>query len=280
MLLPVHLRTWLRDRTPPGLRRLSRELKASLRERRNRRVPAREVFAEVYAGRMWGAGGEDFYSGPGSDAEAAQPYADFVANFIAQNDIRNVVDLGCGDFRVSRRIVGDGVNYIGVDVVPSLIEDNSRKFGNRQIQFQCLDIAADDLPDGELCLVREVFQHLSNAQISAALAKLGKYRYVLFTDVQPEVPGRYKINKDKVHGASSRIVHNSFLRLDKPPFNVRNIELAFETSPPAFASVPPYDTGFGLRTFLIKPARPVRPAGPLPASYPSSPPAPAPSTSH
>jgi SAM-dependent methyltransferase len=253
MLRPLDLRTWLRDRTPPAVRRFSRRLKDRIGTRRNRRLTAREVFTEVYAGHMWGAGSDGFYSGPGSDPEAAQPYADFVINFIAQHQIRTVVDLGCGDFRVGRMIARDGVSYTGVDVVQPLIDENNRRYGNSQIRFHCLDIAADDLPDGELCLIREVFQHLSNAQIAATLAKLGKYGYVLFTDVQPDIDGHYKINKDKVHGASSRIVHNSFLRLDAPPFNVRDVELVFEASPPAFASVPPYDSGFRLRTFLFKP---------------------------
>nr|WP_294526044.1 class I SAM-dependent methyltransferase [uncultured Rhodopila sp.] len=234
------------------MRLFSREIRATLGNRRNRRLPAREVFTRVYAEQMWGSGPGGFYSGPGSDREAAQPYADFVLDFITRNGIRSVVDLGCGDFRVGRMIARDSITYIGVDVVEPLIEDNIRQYGSDTIHFACLDISADRLPDGDLCLVREVFQHVSNAEISATLAKLRQYRYVLFTDVQPDMADGYKINKDKVHGASSRILHKSFLRLDAPPFNVKNIEMVFETSPPGFRSIPPYDYGFKLRTFLIK----------------------------
>ena len=124
------------------------------------------------------------------------------------------------------------------------------------MDFQCIDIVTDTLPDGELCLIREVFQHISNAQISAVLAKLTKYKYVLFTDMQPEDTGGYKINRDKVQGASSRLVHRSCLRLDRSPFSVRNIRLVFETTPPHFASYAPFGSSFKLRTFLMQPALP------------------------
>ena len=217
-------------------------------------MTAGEVFTRVYAEKLWGAGEDDFYSGPGSNAEAARPYADFVTGFIVRHNIQSVVDLGCGDFRVGQMIASCGANYTGVDVVQPLIDDNNRRFGSKSIRFKCLDIATDALPAGDLCLIREVFQHISNAQIAAVLAKLGCYKYILFTDVQPEDTGDYKINKDKVHGDSSRLVHKSSLRLDAPPFNVRNVRMVFETDPPYFESYAPYGSSFKLRTFLWTPA--------------------------
>jgi len=248
------LRERLKDLAPPVARRLSRRLKAVIGDWRNRRLTPRQVFTQVYADKMWGGGQEDFYSGPGSNTEAAQPYADFVIDFIARNNVRSVLDLGCGDFRVGRIIASCGVTYTGVDVVEPLIAENTRRFGNEAIRFRCLDIAADDLPDGDLCLIREVFQHVSNAQIGAVLAKLRKYNHVLLTDVQPEDLAGYAINRDKVHGASSRLVHKSCLRLDQPPFNVAGVELIFETAPPYFASYAPFGSSFKLRTFLWQPA--------------------------
>ena len=243
----------LKDLAPPAVRWLSRRIKATFRNWRNRRLTAREVFTRVYAENMWGIGNEGFYSGPGSNAEAAKPYADFVAGFIADHKIRSIVDLGCGDFRVGRMVASGGVSYTGVDVVQPLIDENNRRFGGETVRFQCVDIATDDLPDGELCLIREVFQHVSNAQISATLAKLGKYNYVLFTDVQPKNIDGYRINSDKVHGDSSRLVHKSCLHLDRPPFNVKDVRLVFEIAPPYFASYAPFGSKFQLRTFLWKP---------------------------
>jgi SAM-dependent methyltransferase len=241
----------LKNLTPPAARRLSRRVKAILGNWQNRGLSAQDVFTKVYAQKMWGDGPEAFYSGPGSNGEAAAPYADFVTGFITEHSIRSVVDLGCGDFRVGRMIASSGVSVTGVDVVQPLIDDNVRRFGNRTVNFACLDIAKDPLPDGELCLIREVFQHISNAQIAAVLAKLHKYRFVLFTDVQPEDPSGYGINRDKVHGASSRLVHKSCLKLDEPPFSVKSVRLVFEATPPYFASYAPFGSNFKLRTFLL-----------------------------
>jgi SAM-dependent methyltransferase len=248
------LADWLKDRAPPAARRFSRRIKAVFRGWRNRRMTAQEVFTQIYATKMWGAGTEEFYSGPGSNAKVAKPYADFVINFIAEHNIRTIVDLGCGDFRVGRMIASCGVAYTGVDVVQPLIEENNRRFGNQSIRFQCLDIATDHLPDGQLCLIREVFQHVSNAQISAALAKMTKYNYVLFTDVQPDDPAGYRVNKDKTHGDSSRAIHHSYLRLDSPPFNVKSVQMVFESAPLYLGSSAPKGGSFRLRTFLWKPA--------------------------
>lgn len=239
----------LKDSTPPFARRLSRKVKAALRNRRNNQLSPQEVFTRVYAEKMWGTGDGPFFSGPGSNVENAQPYAEFVRSWIARNNIRSVVDLGCGDFRVGGLIAGCGVSYTGVDVVPALIADNTQRFASETVGFRCLDITADDLPVADLCLIREVFQHISNRQIVAVLAKLGGYRYILFTDVQPDDASAYRVNADKVQGDSSRLVDGSCLHLEAPPFNVEGMQTVLEIEPPNFAGYAPYSS-FKLRTFL------------------------------
>jgi hypothetical protein len=216
----------LKDMLPQSLRRLSRRLKADIEVSRNRHLSAQDVFTKVYTDGMWGGDPGTFFSGPGSNEEAARPYAEFVIRFMAE---RNV----------------------GVDVVESLIAENTRRFASPTVRFQCADITSDPLPDGEVCLVREVFQHLSNAQVSATLARLSKYKYVLITEVHPEDFRHYRINRDKPHGATSRMAHFSVLCLDKPPFNVTDAQLVFEIDPPYFASYSVYGRSFKLRTFLL-----------------------------
>jgi SAM-dependent methyltransferase len=241
----------IKDLAPLSLRRLSRRLKAEIKAAGNRRLSAREAFTEVYTKGMWGGEPGTFFSGPGSNEAAANPYADFVIRFMTERNIGSVVDLGCGDFRVGRLIVASGVSYTGVDVVEPLIAENRQRYGGPSVRFQCADITSDALPDGELCLIREVFQHLSNAQVSAVLARLMKYTYVLITEVQPEEMKHYQINRDKPHGATSRIGHFSVLRLDQPPFNVDNVQTVFEIDPSYLASYKVYGGSFKLRTFLI-----------------------------
>jgi SAM-dependent methyltransferase len=169
----------------------------------------------------------------------------------AERNVKSVVDLGCGDFRVGRLIAATGVAYTGVDVVEPLIAENTRRDASPTVRFQCADITSDALPDGELCLIREVLQHLSNAQISAILPRLSKYKYVLITEVHPEDFRHYQINRDKPHGESSRLAHFSVLCLDQPPFNVADARLVFEIEPPYFESYAVFGRSFKLKTFLI-----------------------------
>lgn len=251
------LKDWLKRLAPPAVRRLSRRVKAEVRNWQNRGRSAQEVFTRVYAEKLWGNGDAPFYSGPGSNAEAAAPYAEFITDFMMKNNIRNVVDLGCGDFRVGQMIATSGIAYTGVDVVRPLIDENNRRYGTNLVRFECTDIVTDELPPGDLCLIREVFQHVSNAQILAVLAKLRIYDHVLFTDVQPTDLTGYKMNRDKVHGDSSRLVHRAHLSLENAPFNVKGMRLVFETEPPYFKTYAPFGASFRLRTFLWspKPAR-------------------------
>jgi SAM-dependent methyltransferase len=209
------------------------------------------VFTKVYTEGMWGGDPGTFFSGPGSNEEAAKPYAEFVIRFMTERNVNSVVDLGCGDFRVGRLIAASGVNYTGVDVVDELIAENTRRYASLTVRFQSADITSDALPEGGLCLIREVFQHLSNAQVNAILARLSIYKYVLITEVHPEDFRHYQINRDKPHGATSRLAHFSVLCLDQPPFSVADARLAFEIDPPYFSDDAVHGRSFKLKTFLI-----------------------------
>ena len=241
----------LKDLAPQSLRRLSRRQRADIKASRNRNLSAQDVFTNVYANGLWGGEPGSFFSGPGSNEEAARPYADFVTRFMAERNIRSVVDLGCGDFRVGRLIANAGVHYTGVDVVEPLIAHNTRRYGSETVRFHRADMTRDPLPPAELCLVREVFQHLSNAQVSAAWARVSQYKYALVTEVHPEDFSHYQINRDKPHGATSRLAHFSVLCLDKPPFNILHARPVFEVDPPFFEAYAVYGRRFKLRTFLI-----------------------------
>jgi hypothetical protein len=62
-----------------------------------------QVFTKVYENNIWGNDNNVEYngsSGPGSDIDYNKDnYVPFLKNFITDNNIKNIVDLGCGDFR-------------------------------------------------------------------------------------------------------------------------------------------------------------------------------------
>ena len=192
-----------------------------------------EIFSRIYENHHWGGPGEGYYSGHGSDEALARPYAEAVRNFICAKGIRSVIDLGCGDFRVGSLLQLDRVSYVGVDVVPKLIARNQAKYAREGVSFTCLNIVDDSLPQAELCLIRQVFQHLSNAQILSVLGKLHQYRFVIVTEhyPAPEVKG-VVANKDKATDGETRIVDGSAVFLDLPPFNVKAGRLLIELEIP------------------------------------------------
>ncbi len=210
----------VKSRTPWAIRRLSRRLKRELEWARNRSLPLQAVFETIYAENAWGGEQGSFYSGPGSDGLAADIYVAEVKRFIATHGVRSVVDLGCGDFRVAHKIVHQGLSYVGVDLVQHLVDANTEQFGAGNIRFECRDITEDQLPSGDLCLMREVLQHLSNRQIRRVLAKLGSFRYVIYSDYQPPAWARCVPNRDITPGLYTRIWKNSAVFLDQPPFNI------------------------------------------------------------
>ena len=50
------------------------------------------------------------------------------------------------------------VDYVGVDVVRSVIEDSRRKYSSRA-DFKCLDVVRGDLPKGDFVILKDILQH-------------------------------------------------------------------------------------------------------------------------
>ena len=186
----------------------------------------KEIFTQIYRKQEWG--NEEnalYYSGSGSNDSYAIPYVEVVSDFIKKNGVKSVVDLGCGDFRIGSRICQFGdVTYKGVDVVEELIEYNKKKFQNNNVSFYNLNIVKDELPDGELCLIRQVLQHLSNNDIKKILQKARKYKHLIVTEHLPfSVTSAPNLDKDP--DGDIRYHKGSGVYLDLPPFNKHVSEL-------------------------------------------------------
>jgi SAM-dependent methyltransferase len=225
----------VRELMPWAMRRAWRGIKRRVKARGQARKPRGEVFAAIYRENVWGKSpkGETCYSGPGSDDAATGPYVDAVRRFIAANEVRSVVDIGCGDFRVGRRLLMPGVAYTGVDIVEDVIVSNAAAFGGVGAIFRCLDVVDGEPPAADLCLIRQVFQHLSNEHIGAVLQKLGgRYKWAIITEDQPGAAESFKPNKNIPTGSASRIAFGSGIVLDAPPFNLPSVSELVEVAAP------------------------------------------------
>ena len=183
--------------------------------------PTKDAMEQIYAKNLWGDSDSGFYSGVGShEPEIINPYIDTVTKFLTSFENPIIVcDLGCGDFNVGKELVKYTEKYIAVDIVEELIARNKSTFIADNLEFYCLDIAVDDLPSGDCALLRQVLQHLSNAEIQSIVSKLADFNYVILTEHIPE--GDFEPNKDIISGQGTRLKRKSGLDLLAPPFNFK-----------------------------------------------------------
>ncbi len=183
--------------------------------------PTKDAMEQIYEKNLWGGDTSDFYSGAGSHfPEIIHPYIAIVNSFLTSFKNRlTVCDLGCGDFNVGTALVQHTKKYVAVDIVADLIARNKEKFTAENLEFHCLDIAVDDLPSGDCALVRQVLQHVSNAEVQHILNELTDFKYVILTEHLPE--GDFIPNKDIVSGQGIRLKKRSGLDVLAPPFNFK-----------------------------------------------------------
>ena len=183
--------------------------------------PTKNAMAQIYKMKLWGDNKSDFYSGEGSHhPEIVNPYIDVVTSFLTSFESPiTVCDLGCGDFNVGKELVKHTKKYIAVDIVQELITRNKEKFKEENLEFHCLDIAVDDLPSADCALLRQVLQHLSNAEVQRIVSKLSSYKYVILTEHLPE--GNFIPNKDIISGQGTRLKKQSGICLLALPFNFK-----------------------------------------------------------
>ena len=126
--------------------------------------PTAKAMQQVYKLNLWGSNGAVYFSGEGShEPTLIEPYIKLVSDFLKSfNHPITICDFGCGDFNIGQHFVALTTRYTAIDIVPELIEYNREKFIANNLNFECLDIAIDDLPKADCVMIRQVLQHLSN----------------------------------------------------------------------------------------------------------------------
>ena len=184
-----------------------------------------DAFEGIYRDGKWGQGpdGEAYWSGNGSQPDFSAQYEAFVADFFERNpSLSSIVDIGCGDFQVSGRLLsrlGEAITYTGCDVVAPLIAHHQETYGTPRVRFVQLNAVEEDPPAGDVVIIRQVLPHLSNAQAVAILERVRRlFKVVIVTESLPK-PLK-EANLDIVHGIATRIALGSGIYVDLPPFNL------------------------------------------------------------
>lgn len=197
-----------------------------------------QVFSRIYEKNQWGSK-ENYLiynSGSGSYDGVAQDFIYTLRKLISSRNIKTIVDVGCGDFRVGRELIkGMDVHYTGIDVVKDLVDYNNKHYGNNCVRFLCLDATTIEPPYAELCIIRQVFQHLNNFQIEMILNNTD---HIPLRVVSEHVAYGENVvpNRDKPTGSDIRVVFDSGIFPEEKPFS-RQITLLSELDLP-FKGVP------------------------------------------
>jgi SAM-dependent methyltransferase len=127
-----------------------------------------EIFTTIYQTNAWL--NDETCSGPGSTVARCQPVIRALTDLIDAFGVKSLLDAPCGDFNWMKEVPLSNVKYIGVDVVPEMIDRNQKLYGNSRREFRCLDITRGPLPRVDMIFCRDCLVHLSHANVFKALA--------------------------------------------------------------------------------------------------------------
>jgi hypothetical protein len=113
--------------------------------------------------------GSESLSGRGSDLDQTHIIEREIPIVLNDFHVKSVLDVPCGDQNWMSRIDFKRIEYIGADIVPSLIKRNSVAFGSQLKKFIELDLTQSVPPKTDLIFCRDLFVHLSTKSINACL---------------------------------------------------------------------------------------------------------------
>ena len=129
-----------------------------------------DIFRAIHDHHRWGDAQN--VSGSGSTLEATANVRRYLARLFEQLDVKLMVDAACGDFQWMKELRPILPDYIGGDIVDSLILRNNEMFGSDHIRFKKMDVVQDPLPPADLVLARDLFVHLREEEIVRAIRNI------------------------------------------------------------------------------------------------------------
>jgi hypothetical protein len=151
-----------------------------------------EIFTNIYENKIWGGNYISEYNGTsGCGSEISynkDTYVPFLKKFIISNNIKNIVDLGCGDFKCGKLIYDDlDIKYTGYDTYKKIIDYNLKQYSLPKYFFEHLDFFnnKENIINGDLCILKDVIQHWKIDEIYIFLDYLVEnkiFKYILISN--------------------------------------------------------------------------------------------------
>jgi hypothetical protein len=171
-----------------------------------------ERFSLIYRSNYWGS--RESRSGEGSEMREAASVIPFLLQALKNNDLKVIIDLGCGDCNWIRNIFSSQhISYHGYDIVEEVIRSNCDRFANDRINFHSANITSCEIICGDVILLKDVLIHFSFYDIDRLLRNILRtnFHFVVLTSQQT-----YPF------GGNVDILSGDYRPLDfrKPPFSL------------------------------------------------------------
>jgi len=141
-------------------------------------------FEAIYRNAAWrGPDSSGSLSGIGSEIENTRSIRAQLPGVLESLGTHLLLDVGCGDFTWMKE-VSLPCDYLGVDIVKSVIEANRTHYESPTRKFVVLDATADPLPEADTVLCREMLFHLSFDDVWRFIANVKKSgaKYLIATN--------------------------------------------------------------------------------------------------
>ena len=141
-------------------------------------------FTRIYERSIWKTPNHNGASGTGSNGLTPdiKYYLRVLKNVIHTNNLKTICDAGCGDWRIYDGFDWSDCQYLGLDCVASVIDNNASQYGRDNIAFQQRDITEQHVSGYDLVILKDVIQHWDDVDIIETLDRLvPNNKFVLVT---------------------------------------------------------------------------------------------------
>lgn len=148
------------------------------------------VFSEIFKRKGWGS--DESASGTGSEIDQTKILIQKLPQFFRDIEIGSILDIPCGDFHWMSQVDLGTIQYIGADLLPQIIQENTNLHARENVTFRTLNLIRDPLPRADLVLCRDCLVHFSFKDAMSALKNIcqSQSKYLLTTTFTTRVRNR------------------------------------------------------------------------------------------
>lgn len=121
----------------------------------------KSIFTEIYLNNYWD--GTESRSGPGSSISETSNIIKELPRLLKKYNIYSMIDAPCGDMNWMSVLLKQNIfgKYIGMDIVPEMIDRNTELYQSEKHTFRQADITVNTFPSADLLLCRDCLFHFS-----------------------------------------------------------------------------------------------------------------------